>query len=216
MQMAADSQCFLNQCLLLDVEINERGVIYALGASFQGRSFLLGPGKPIAERQLREFAAFGAEASYLLGHNILSHDIPRLREVAPLLPLLDKPAVDTLYLSPLAFPKNPYHRLVKNYQIVRDSVNDPVQDALLAGQVFSEQWEAFSAQLSGGGDAPILYRGFLAGDPRLAGTADALAAMGVPLLAGDDLLAAFSWLATNHGCVRAAERIVDQLADGVL
>lgn len=214
--MPAECEQFLNQCLLFDIEVNERGRIYAIGASFQGNSFLLAPGRPIGERHLREFAEFGASAQCILGHNILSHDIPRLRECAPFLQLLERPAVDTLYLSPLAFPKNPYHRLVKDYQIVRDSVNDPVQDALLAGQIFSEQWEAFTGELAGGSDAPILYRSFLADDPALAGTAGSLAAMGVPLLEGDDLFAAFSWLAARHGCARAVERIADQLADGAL
>jgi len=29
--------------------------------------------------------------------------------------------VDTLVLSPLCFPENPYHRLVKDYKLVRES-----------------------------------------------------------------------------------------------
>ena len=47
--------------------------------------------------------------------------------------MLKKPAIDTLYLSPLAFPENPYHRLVKDYQIVRDSINkQPVVRAVIS------------------------------------------------------------------------------------
>jgi ATP-dependent DNA helicase RecQ len=120
------SQDFLQQCLLFDIEINENNVIYSIGAVFQGESFLIKPGKQISSQQLQEFDEFCRPAPIILGHNILSHDIPRLRQLAPSLQLLQKPAVDTLYLSPLAFPENPYHRLVKNYRIVRDSVNDPV------------------------------------------------------------------------------------------
>ena len=141
---------------------------------------------------------------------------PRLRPLAPFLQLLEKPAIDTLYLSPLAFPQNPYHRLVKDYQIVRDSINDPVQDALLAGKIFTEQWDAFAAQNSAGSDVPILYRSFLHHDQHLAGTAAALAAMGVPLLEGDDLYEAFSWLAVKHGCRSGVQNIVEQLLDGTL
>ncbi len=59
--------------------------------------------------------------------------------------LLEKPVIDTLYLSPLAFPKNPYHRLVKDYKLVRDTLNDPVADARLALQIFSEQLIALQA-----------------------------------------------------------------------
>jgi len=44
----------------------------------------------------------------LLGHNLLRHDCPFAR-IAPDLKFLNKPVVDTLFLSPLAFPENPYH-----------------------------------------------------------------------------------------------------------
>ena len=85
-----------------------------------------------------------AGAERVLGHNLLDHDLPVLARVAPGLRLLGKQVVDTLYLSPLAFPENPYHRLVKDYKLVRDAVNDPVADARLAASVFRDQWESFS------------------------------------------------------------------------
>ena len=214
--MAGKSQDFLQQCLLFDIEVNENNVIYSIGAAFQGKCFQLKPGKKISPQQLQEFDEFSRSASFILGHNILHHDIPRLRQLAPFLQLLKKPAIDTLYLSPLAFPENPYHRLVKNYRIVRDSVNDPVQDALLAGKVFAEQWDAFAGQLDAGSDAPILYRSFLHHGKKFAGTARALEAMGVPLLEGDDLYESFSWLAQKHGCRNIIEKIVEQLIDGTL
>ncbi|OGR19923.1 MAG: hypothetical protein A2X81_02725 [Desulfobacterales bacterium GWB2_56_26] len=207
---------FLDQCLLFDIEVGENKRIYSIGASFCGKSFLIPPGKSIGPRQLDEFEAFGAAASFILGHNVLAHDIPRLWEIAPSLAILEKPAVDTLYLSPLAFPANPYHKLVKNYRIVRDSVNDPVQDALLAGRVFEEQWQAFAEQLTAGADGPLLYRALLHRDEGFAGTAEALAAMGIPLLPDDDLVEAFAWLARKKSCLSAVDRIVEQLQDGTL
>ncbi len=214
--MANDSQDFLQQCLLFDIEINERGAVYAIGAVFQGGRFLVNPGRRIGLRQLQELDEFGAGASYVFGHNILSHDIPRLRQLAPSLGILQKPAVDTLYLSPLAFPANPYHRLVKDYKIVRDSVNDPVEDALLAGKVFKEQWDGFVEQLTSGSDVVTLYRSFLQVDSYLSGTAAALQAMGIERLEGDDLYESFSVLAQQHGCVAAVENIIGQLAAGTL
>lgn len=45
----------------------------------------------------------------VLGHNLIAFDLPQLRTVQPNLRLLNKPAVDTLRLHPLAFPRNPYH-----------------------------------------------------------------------------------------------------------
>ncbi len=214
--MSGEAQDFLQQCLLFDIEISENNAVYSIGASCQGKSLLIQPGKRISSQQLQEFDAFGRSAPFVLGHNILHHDIPRLRQLAPYLQLLKKPAIDTLYLSPLAFPENPYHRLVKDYQLVRDSINDPAQDALLAGKIFVEQWGAFAAQMASGSDAPILYRSFLQQDENLAGTAAALAAMGIPLLEGDDLYESFSWLALKHGCRSGVENIVERLLDGTL
>ena len=81
-------------------------------------------------------------ADFLLGHNLIIHDLPHLRAVAPDLRLLDLPPLDTLSLSPLAFPRNPYHRLVKHYQdgqLKRERLNDPYLDAQLALQVFAEE-----------------------------------------------------------------------------
>ena len=181
------SETFLNECLLLDIEINEKSVIYAIGAIFQDKQLHLATGKGISKTQLAQIDNMAAGAQYILGHNLLVHDIPRLQDFNPGLLLVKKPAIDTLYLSPLAFPSNPYHRLVKDYQLVRDSVNDPVRDALLAGKVFSEQWDEFLKQSERGSDAPMLYRSFLRKDNNLLGTSDALGAMGIPLLEGDDL-----------------------------
>jgi len=66
----------------------------------------------------------------------------------PDLRILKLPAVDTLCLNPLAFPRNPYHHLVKHYQdaqLTRGRLNDPELDARLALQLFSDQRDAFMA-----------------------------------------------------------------------
>lgn len=49
------------------------------------------------------------------------------------------PLVDTLELSPVAFPQNPYHRLVKDYKLCTTTRNDPVRDAELAYALFLDQ-----------------------------------------------------------------------------
>ncbi len=174
--MADKCQEFLNRCLLFDIETNESGEIYALGAVFNGKQFHTRSGQRVTEKELAELDDFGRNAEFILGHNILAHDIPCLRKRDTSLAFLRKPAVDTLYLSPLAFPENPYHRLVKDYQLVRDSVNNPAEDALLAGRVFTEQWDAFSRLLTAGSDAPLIYRGFLNSTTEFAATANALGA----------------------------------------
>ena len=53
--------------------------------------------------------------------------------------------MDTLRLGPLAFPRHPYHHLVKHYQdggLKRGRVNDPELDARLALEVFLDQRRA--------------------------------------------------------------------------
>ena len=86
---------------------------------------------------------FADGANFLLGHNLIDFDLPHLRAANRDLRLLRLPAVDTLRLNPLAFPRNPYHYLVKHYQdgqLKRGRLNDPEQDArLVLEKVFARQ-----------------------------------------------------------------------------
>ena len=84
-------------------------------------------------------------AKFVLGHNLIDFDLPHLKAFSPNLRLLRTPAVDTLRLNPLAFPRNPYHHLVKHYQdgqLRRGRINNPELDARLAVEVLSNQWKA--------------------------------------------------------------------------
>ncbi len=93
-------------------------------------------GRAAIVRRLNEFAA---HAAVLVGHNLRRHDLPALAEQLPGLDFPHLPVVDTLELSPLAFPRNPYHRLVKNYKLVSDSRNDPEGDARLALALLADE-----------------------------------------------------------------------------
>ncbi|MCQ8116868.1 RecQ family ATP-dependent DNA helicase [Methylomonas rosea] len=81
-------------------------------------------------------------AAFVLGHNVIAFDQPALSVLHPDLALLRLPLVDTLELSPVAFPQNPYHRLVKDYKLCTTTRNDPVRDAELAYELFLDQAEA--------------------------------------------------------------------------
>ena len=90
-------------------------------------------------------------ASFLLGHNLIAFDLPHLAAAQPGLRLLKLPAVDTLRLSPLAFPRNPYHHLIKHYQdggLKQGRVNDPELDSRLALEVFGDQQRALKGTAS--------------------------------------------------------------------
>ena len=94
---------------------------------------------------------FADGADFLLGHNLIDFDLPHLKAAKSDLRILNLPAVDTLWLNPLAFPRNPYHHLVKHYQdgqLKRGRLNDPELDARLALEVFGSQQTALR-------DAPL-------------------------------------------------------------
>ena len=95
---------------------------------------------------LASLDALAASAAFLLGHNLVEFDLPHLAAAKPDLRLLALPAIDTLRLNPLAFPRNPYHRLVKHYHdgdLQRGQLNDPELDARLTLDVFRDQLQSF-------------------------------------------------------------------------
>ena len=141
---------FLSHALLLDLETGPTGAIHKIGAiRGRGETFLR-QGRFDERVALAELDRFAADADLILGHNLLGHDLHALRARQPALNLLRRQVVDTLFLSPLAFPENPYHRLVKDYKLVRDSVADPLADCRLADQVFREQWTEFDRRAATG------------------------------------------------------------------
>ena len=100
-------------------------------------------GKLLAALERLDTLAEGA--NFLLGHNLINFDLPHLAAAKPDLRLLHLPAVDTLWLNPLAFPRNPYHHLVKHYkdgQLELGRLSDPLLDARLALDVFQNQHAA--------------------------------------------------------------------------
>ena len=136
----------LPRCVSLDLEVGKKdGRIHALGAvrADTGQVFThSGHGLAAAFSRLDDFAA---GASFVLGHNLIAFDLPHLKAAKPDLRLLKLPVVDTLRLSPLAFPRNPYHHLVKHYKdggIRCGQINVPELDARLALEVFADQRKA--------------------------------------------------------------------------
>ena len=137
---------FRPRCVSLDLEVGRRdGRIHAFGAvraDTGGRLVHSGGGLADALPRLDELAD---GASFVLGHNLIAFDLLHLEAAKPDLRLLTLPAVDTLRLSPLAFPRHPYHHLVKHYQdggLKRGRINDPELDARLALEVFGDQRRA--------------------------------------------------------------------------
>ena len=142
-----------NQCLSVDLEVGVRDTrIHAFAGvrSDTGQSLTFSNSTSLAA-SLVKLDGLAEGADFLLGHNLIDFDLPHLKAANPRLRLLRLPAVDTLRLNPLAFPRNPYHHLVKHYQdggLRRGRINDPELDAKLALEVFADQLKAL-------GDSPF-------------------------------------------------------------
>ena len=127
----AESVIFIDSEIgISDKKIQDLGAVKADGTPFHSPS-------------VRDFSVFIAGAAFLCGHNILHHDLPYLR------PHLNAPLstgiIDTLYLSPLLFPQRPYHALLKDDKLQTDELNNPLNDAQKARDLFYDEVNAFSA-----------------------------------------------------------------------
>jgi ATP-dependent DNA helicase RecQ len=197
---------FLDNCLCLDIETSGSETIYDLGA-VRGDVTFERKGRFNLQSSLQELDSLAEPAQYILGHNLLGHDLPILESQAPQLRLLKKPVIDTLYLSPLAFPENPYHRLVKDYKLVRDSINDPVADARLSASVFCDQWESFAA-LRGNEKAILSFYRYCFADSkgssfRCEGLAEVFAALGAESITENAAFQIFEGQAQGKACENA-------------
>ncbi len=205
----------LKRTIWLDLETTRAGRIRHVGAILSDEVFekAHNAGSKEVLKQLDEIAS---KADFVLGHNLLGHDFPILRAASPWLQILKKPVIDTLYLSPLAFPQNPYHRLVKNYKLVRSSINSPVEDARLAASVFSDQFESF-AQMAAEKKQMIDFYRFCFQDSIFntfsgAGISSVFSMMTPPILkTQEDALSCFLDLTEGLVCTGAAEVIIPEL-----
>ena len=163
----------LKNILSFDFETIPNGKTYHIGAVFNGKTFQRENIKEL-KTALDDLVRFAEGADYVLGHNIVNHDLPifkkaflnkksadqnssdhglfnqdsfkkkTFRSGRSKTGFLNLPVIDTLFLSPLAFPENPYHKLVKDYKLIKTSKNDPLADARLAYRIFEDQRAAFS------------------------------------------------------------------------
>jgi len=138
------------RCLSIDLEVGLRSGRIRQLAAVRGDS-----GERLHCRAgdlagaLARLDALAEGCPFAPGHNLLAFDRPHLATVAPSLRLLELPVIDTLWLNPLAFPRHPYHHLVKHYQdggLRRAQVNDPLLDAQLTLDLFHDQVRALLRQ----------------------------------------------------------------------
>ena len=136
------------RCLSLDLEVtvqDRRIRAFAGVRTDSGKALIFPTGRVGLAGALTKLDELSDGADFVLGHNLIDFDLPHLQAINPRLRLLRLPAVDTLRLNPLAFPRNPYHHLVKHYQdgqLKRGRINNPELDARLTIEVFDNQQNA--------------------------------------------------------------------------
>jgi ATP-dependent DNA helicase RecQ len=145
-----DKSPLLERCLSVDLEVDpKKAEIFDLAAVRYGSGPALVSGKGRLKQSLDKLEAALDKTKHIIGHNILRHDIEHLLAARPRLRAKMMAPIDTLWLNPLAFPRNPYHHLVKHYhdgRLQAGHVNDPELDARLVFEVLSNQIDALKGQ----------------------------------------------------------------------
>ena len=200
------------KCLCLDIETARQDStrLLEIGAyrpDSGNKERISGKAKDLVPR----LNALSEGAAFVLGHNITAFDLPTLALLHPGLSLHQLPLVDTLELSPVAFPQNPYHRLVKDYKLCSTTRNDPVRDAELAYELFLDQGEALRQRVREHPDEALCLHYLLAPEQGR-GVASFFATLRHCLRPGLHEAQA-AWRAATHGkvCQTAQKTIVDDL-----
>ncbi len=148
-------------------------------------------------------------AAFVLGHNVIAFDQPALSVLHPDLALHQLPLVDTLELSPVAFPQNPYHRLVKDYKLYTTTRNNPVRDAELAYELFLDQADALRQRVAEHPDEALCLH-FLLAPENGKGVANFFATLRKALRPSlSDAQAAWQRATDNKVCRTGQKKVVD-------
>jgi len=147
-------------------------------------------------------------ADTIVGHNIVDSDIPFLRQRYSTMEAAvgDKPIIDTLYLSPVAFPRNPYHHLYKGYKPYPLSQNKPDEDSIASRKLLEDEERALV-------DLPVEVRSvlitLLARCSKTSGAASRLLGDGA-LLTQEQLLSTVQRLWGARLCIHELPSVIEQ------
>lgn len=123
----------MEKIVFFDFEIDNKGKILDIGA-------IRYDGAKLHKSPIPEFIKLIEDCDFLCGHNIVEHDYKYLKTLIQ----KDYKLIDTLYLSPLLFPRKPYHRLLKDDKLLSDEPNNPLNDALKARSLYEDEVDKFN------------------------------------------------------------------------
>jgi ATP-dependent DNA helicase RecQ len=95
-------------------------------------------GRVFHDEKTSKLISFLSTYKYVAGHNIFMHDLKYLRNFNE----KKHEFIDTLQLSPLFFPKKPYHSLGKEEKFGSEK-NNPVNDSKKSVELFEDELYAF-------------------------------------------------------------------------
>ncbi len=90
-----------------------------------------------------DFIQFLKGVKFIAGHNVLNHDYKYIGNLITEAGIAHDDLIDTLFLSPLLFPAKPYHTLLKDDKLQTEEMNNPLNDAIKAKELFDDELAAF-------------------------------------------------------------------------
>ena len=131
----------MEKIIFFDTEVSKNtGRIMDYGALSSDGTFL-------HTQSTADFIKFIQESDFLCGHNVFKFDLIHLKnqlekEFVPYY-FEKRNVIDTLYWSALLFPEHPYHRLLKDDKLETEELNNPLNDAKKAQNLFYDEVRAF-------------------------------------------------------------------------
>lgn len=127
----------MNLIAFIDTEIDPKSrKILDIGS-------IKGDGSLFHKNSVADFVQFMNGVAFVCGHNILNHDINYIGKALYDAGINPENIIDTLHLSPLLFPTKPYHALLKDDKLQTEELNNPLNDAIKAKDLFYDEVAAF-------------------------------------------------------------------------
>ena len=122
----------MGKIVFVDAEVTQSGKIADVAAYEKS-------GVEYHGANLIKFRFFVRRYEYVVGHNIVEHDYKYLSQYFR----GNSTLVDTLYMSPILFPKKPYHSLTKDEKLFDGELNNPLNDSIKCSKLFYDEVDAF-------------------------------------------------------------------------
>ncbi len=128
----------MNSIVFIDTEIEpkSRKILDIGGVGDNGSQF--------HSNSIADFIDFLKGTQFICGHNIINHDLKYIQNAIVDAGINPTNVIDTLFLSPLLFPSNPYHALLKDDKLQTEDINNPLNDSIKAKDLLYDEVAAFN------------------------------------------------------------------------